>query len=266
MTYRILRRQGKHVVPRQMASFHLALHVLRGVVIGPAFAMVVLMSWAGWWGLEHLLPLGLTTGTTHRLSAHYEVSFIAGGAVAALTAARLARHDVLLRRLRSTTRTATEWATCVCAGTLAAGALVAPAHLLREWQLEQFRGAASFPALTASLGHLSALLVIGLRAPSGDRVAALAAAAAAGLVLPGLLMGDTPASAGVLVLIDTSAPLRRSFDFPADGAHWLRAALPTLGWGLVAAALASPRADRSTLNPPPALPPENLPLEVRDPR
>ena len=120
-----------------------------------------------------------------------------------------------------------------------------PAHLLREWQLEEFRAASSFPALAASLGHLSALLVMSLRSPSGDRVAALAAAAAAGLVLPGLLMGDTPASAGVLILIDTSAPLRRSFDFPADGAHWLGAALPTLGWGLIAAALASPRAARS---------------------
>lgn len=249
-----------------MAAFHLALNVLRSVVTGPAFAMVVLMSWAGWWGLERLLPLGLTTGATHRLSAHYEVAFMAGGIVAALTAAKLARHDVLLRHLPSATRTATEWATCACAGALTAGALVVPAHLLREWQLEQFRGAASFPALAASLGHLSALLVIGLRAPSGDRVAALAAAAAAGLVLPGLLTGDTPASAGVLVLIDTSAPLRRSFDFPADGAHWLRAALPTLGWSLVAAALASPRAERSTMSAPPALAPEVPPHEVRDPR
>lgn len=229
-----------------MAAFHLALLVLRGVVTGPAFALVVLMSWAGWWGLEHLLPLGLTTGTTHRLAAHYEVAFIAGGIVAAITAARLARHDVLLRRLGGSTRAATEWATCLGAGALAASALVIPAHLLREWQLEEFRAASSFPALAASLGHLSALLVIGLRGPSGDRVAALAAAAAAGLVLPGLLMGGAPASAGVLILIDTSAPLRRSFDFPADGAHWLGAALPTLGWGLIAAALASPRAGRST--------------------
>ena len=228
-----------------MAAFHLALLVLRGVVTGPAFALVVLMSWAGWWGLEHLLPLGLTTGTTHRLAAHYEVAFMAGGIVAAITAARVARHDVLLRRLGGSTRAATEWATCLGAGTLAASALVMPAHLLREWQLEEFRAASSFPALAASLGHLSALLVMGLRGPSGDRVAALAAAAAAGLVLPGLLMGDAPVSAGVLILIDTSAPLRRSFDFPADGAHWLGAALPTLGWGLIAAALASPRAARS---------------------
>ncbi len=229
-----------------MAAFHLAFLVLRGVVFGPAFALVVLMSWAGWWGLEHLLPLGLTTGATHRLSAHYEVAFMAGGLVSAMTAARLARHEVLLRHLRGGARTATEWTTCVCAGTLAASALVVPAHLLREWQVEEFRGAASFPALAAALGHLSALLVVGLRAPSRDRGAALAAAAAAGLVLPGLLMGDTPASAGVLVLIDTSAPLRRSFDFPADGAHWLGAALPTLGWGLIAAALVGPRDARST--------------------
>lgn len=229
-----------------MAAFHLALLVLRGVVTGPAFAIVVLMSWAGWWGLEQLLPLGLTTGTMHRLAAHYEVAFVAGGIVAAMTAARLDRHDVLLRRLHGTTRALTEWTACACAGTLAASALLIPAHLLREWQLEEFRGASSSPALAASLGHLSALLVMGLRAPSGDRVAALAAAAAAGLVLPGLLSGDSPASAGVLVLVDTSAPLRRSFDFPADGAHWLGAALPTLGWGLVAAALASPRAVRST--------------------
>lgn len=249
-----------------MAAFHLALLVLRGVVTGPAFAAVVLMSWAGWWGLEQLLPLGLTTGTTHRLSAHYEVAFMAGGIMAALTAARLGRHDVLLRELRSATRTTTEWATCVCAGTLAASALVVPAHFLREWQLEQFRAAASFPSLAASLGHLSALLVIGLRVPRGDRSAALATAVAAGLVLPGLLTGDTRASAGALVLIDTSAPLRRSFDFPAEGAHWLGAALPTLGWGLIAAALASPRAERSTRSSPSAPAPEDPPHEVRDPR
>ena len=242
-----------------MAAFHLALLVLRGVVTGPAFAVVVLMSWAGWWGLEHLLPLGLTTGTTHRLSAHYEVAFMAGGIVAALAASRLGRHDVLLRQLRGASRTLTEWAVCVCAGTLAASALVVPAHFLREWQLEQFSAAASFPALVASLGHLGALLVLGLRTPTGDRSAALAAAAAAGLVLPGLLMGDTPVSAGALVLIDTSAPLRRSFDFPTEGAQWIGAALPTLGWGLIAAALASPRGERSTTSPPSAPAPQAPP-------
>lgn len=228
-----------------MASIHLALQIIRQTLAGPAFWSVVGAAWIGWWGLEHLLPLGLTTGQTHRLAAHYEIAFMAGAIGASLTAARLTRYDALLRRLSGPGRAATEWGSCVAVAVLAASALVVPAHSLRQWQLEEFRASASYPALLASIGHLAAILAASQRVPSRDRLTPVAAAVAVAIVLPGLLAGDSAASSGLLALIDCSAPLRTSFDFPADGAHWMRGALPTLGWGLVAAALASPRPERA---------------------
>lgn len=244
-----------------MAAIHLALQVLRKTLISPGALATVVLLWGGWWGLEHLLPLGLTTDQTHRLAAHYEVAFMGGAAIALLTAARWVRYETLLGELPPIVRALTEWGACTLAALAVAAALVAPAHGLREWQIEEFRFGSSGPALAIALAHLSALLTMGLRVRARDRVVPLAVAAGAALVVPGLLTGESTLSATLLALLDSSAPLRHSFDFPAEEAHWIRGTLPTLGWVLCAAALASPRRGPRTSATTPI-----SPHALRDPR
>ncbi len=231
------------------------------------------LAFARW--LERWLPLGLTTEDLQRLSAHYEIAFIAGILGASAAAMEMRPYAALTRKLAPLRRVALEAIVLVLPATLCALAVLVPAHLLKTWQLGAFDARAAMGGMALGWLHFCLMATLVLRGaprpeggpPRAQTMALLASLCVLVLAGPGLLDGHGQLASGFGVMLDVGAPLRASFasealqassdlgtDRIGDPASWVRV-LPIVTFGLLSVALVSPHTPRQT--PPHAL---------RDPR
>lgn len=222
-----------------MSTLLVTRSVLSTLVRQPLWWLCAALLAASWPALRTILPLGLSTADLHHWTAAYELAFL-GGIVAILGGmGPLARLDWILGKAGAVHRTVIEAATLVsCAAAIGAFILV-PAHLFDVWQFTEFRAGESFAALLLGWAHVATIAAVSLRLPL-DMAPRVALVLLATCLIPGLLVGDTPAAGLTLAVLDVGGTLRASFDLPLSLAHWIAASVPILAWGAAAVALASP--------------------------
>lgn len=228
-----------------MLTYSVARTTVLSLVGRPGTWLLAAMLVSAWPGLRAFMPLGLVSSELHQATAAYELAFIGGLVGILLGMPALDRLADLLSQIESTARVCAVTAALVACAVLLGACAALPALMFDDWQFATFRTSASSIALILAWIQSALIATSVLRLPLAAPIRGLVVLLAAWLAAALLPWSDHFSLAAASIL-DPSATLRTSFDFPLSGAHWIRAILSIVVWAAVALWAHSPPRPRST--------------------
>ena len=225
-----------------MASLLILRTALGQLARQPLAWLCVALLVASWWALEVLMPLGLSTSSLHRSTAHYELGFLAGAIAQGIALGGCLKLRWMIDLRGPVWGIATDMLVLVVAAAVMGSFILIPAESFQLWQFADFDTYESLAALLLGWTHLASMAcVVPLRSLSRSRVttfrdnlAGVSWIAFATVLVPASIQGASPHGSAALHILDPGRMLRASFA-PTElsmGA-WLTALLPVLGWCLL---------------------------------